>query len=767
MRIHPRGLRGTILTSHRVHGGRIDNSSAKKRALAFAWVISCAIALCGCGREGLHGVVVPNQPPSVQLTQVPAPADTAGTYAYEVSWAGFDPDGRIAFFEYTVDPPSAVLAETTWVRTTENRRTFVFRSDSLLSGSATRARGFHTVVVRCQDDQGARSPTEHASFTSTTLAPTVKIMLPAPSALVARAVPSVIRIEWQGNDPDGIGTKEPASYRYKLFGLNSEFTPLEAMADPDSLRRFYAPRFADWDSVAGNVRAASLHDLTPGQNYLFVVVAVDQAGAYSPVFSADVNMLQIRVDPSLLLGPQLTIKSPTFQYAFASGGYFVDPAFHIKVEFAADLPIQLSWTAKPAPGGFIRGYRWAVDLLRLDDESPRSNEETDLAHWSRRTTEQAITLPSFSTGAGLSSSHYFYLEAEDDLHQRSLAVVNFTVVKAAFDKELLIVDDTWLTPDRRGTGGCVISALGAWPSAAELDTFFHAAGDKPWRCYPTGSRSPVGVFAGYTYDTLTTHFLPASALNLQRLDRYRNILWMCDLTSAFTYNEPYSTSVRPRPLLYEWCSPFTPNPLATWMLQGGRLWLMGGGGAMASLRPWVLTPQVPVNIFSSTNGVLGPGRLMHDNAHWKSEIRVLRSIQAVRSPRAVGGWPGAPDYNELPEILMEKNIATDPPPPLRSSNFYVGSYAAEHLYKPNQVLERGPFDPPGATPTSMLDTLYQTAGGEAGSGWPVMTLYHGNETPLFVFSGFPIWYFQRAQTIQLVDFVLGRVWGMPRRPVPR
>jgi hypothetical protein len=36
-----------------------------------------------------------------------------------------------------------------------------------------------------------------------------------------------------------------------------------------------------------------------------------------------------------------------------------------------------------------------------------------------------------------------------------------------------------------------------------------------------------------------------------------------------------------------------------------------------------------------------------------------------------------------------------------------------------------------------------------------------------VFSGFPIWYFQRSQTIDLVDFVLQRLWGMSRRPVPR
>jgi hypothetical protein len=743
----------------------IERQGPKKRALAASWLLLCFAAIPGCSRQGIHGTVLPNQPPTVELTQVPAPADTAGTYAYEVSWAGFDADGRIGFFEYVVDPPGQALAETAWVRTTANRKTFVFRSDSLASGGSLRARGYHTVVVRCVDDRGARSPIATASFTSTTLAPEVQIVLPAPHALLARPVPGVFRVEWRGNDPDGIGTKEPAAYRWKLFGPSSEFTPERVLADPDSVRRHYAPRFADWDSVGSTVRAANLEGLTPGATYVFVVVAFDQAGAYSPVFNANVNLLHFRVDLSLFLGPQITITSPGFQYTFPSGGYYTDPAYHLKADFAADVPIQLGWAAKPAPGGFIRGYRWGVDIVRLDDDTPRSDETTDLSRWSRPTTDQGVVLPPFSTGIGLSASHYFYLEAEDDLHQKSLAVLHFTVVKASFDRDLLILDDTWLTPDRRGTGNCVAPAQGTWPSAAELDTFLYATGDKVWRCYPTGTRSPVGLFAGYEFDTLATHFTTPGQLGLTLLDRYRNIIWMCDLNSAYTHNDPYNVSIRPRPLLFEWCSPSVPNPLATWMLQGGRLWLMGGGAAMATLRPWD-NPLSPTHIFSSALGELGPGRVMYDNAHWQSEVRVLRSVQAARSERAVGGWDGAPDYGVLPPVLMEKSFATDPPWPLRSNNWLVGAYFAEHLIQPNHILERGPSDPPG-TRSSMLDTLYVTAGGESGSGWPVMTIYHGTQSPLFVFSGFPVWYFQRQQGIELVDFVLQRVWGMTRRPVAR
>jgi hypothetical protein len=490
------------------------------------------------------------------------------------------------------------------------------------------------------------------------------------------------------------------------------------------------------------------------------VVAIDEAGAYSPVFNANQNMLQVRVDPLKTLGPRITVFAPGLQYSFPSGGFFSDPVSFVKVEFAADNPTPMAWTAEHVPGGFIRGYRWAVDLARLDDETARTDEDTDLAHWSRMSTGTSALLPAYAP-RGASETHFFYLEAEDDLGSRSLGVVQFTVVRPQFDHDLLVVDDTWFTRDRTGAGGCVAAPSGAWPSAAELDTFLFAAGEKNYRCYPPGTKSPAGVFAGYAFDTLGTHFSTPGTLNLQRLDHYRNIVWMCDLTSAFFYTDPYNVSFRPMPLLRTWSGPTVQNPLATWLRQGGRMWLLGGGSAMASLIDFNKLRSAD-NVFSSELGELGPGRLMYDGAHWKSEIKVLRSFRASRSPRAVGGWPGAPDYSQLPDPLLEKSIDTDPLPPLRSGNFYLTAYAAEVLSKPNDVHE-------GIAPlaTSTLDTLYETLGGEIGSGWPVMTLYHGGENAPFVFSGFPIWYFQRSQTIQLVDFVLQRVWGLERRPLAR
>jgi hypothetical protein len=738
-----------------------------RAAHAAPWLLSATLLLASCSKQELHGLHVPNLAPTVELSQVPVPADTAGTYVYEVSWAGFDPDGRIARFQYTVDPPSITGAETSWVATSANRATFVFRADSVGSGGATRSRGFHTVAVVAVDDAGARSAVATASFTATTVAPVVRVVSPPPSPLLEPQLPSSIRISWTGEDPDGVPSRVPASYRWKLLRDGGEFPRLAAILDPDSLRRRYAPDFAGWDSVSGDVESATLTNLIPGQRYTFVVVAFDRAGAYSPAFTFTGNMLNFVVGARVSSGPVLTLSNPVFSYTYASGGVSTDPDTYIRIEYPADVPIPFEWSGRPGAGSVVTGYRWAVDVRSLDDENPRTDEQTDLAHWSRWTTGTSLTLPPVSPAAPQSTeTHLLFLEAVDDLGLMSLAIVQYTVVRPRFDKDLLVVDDTWFTPDRTAAGGCVAAPGGIWPTAAELDSLMYAVGNKPYRCYPTGTRSTPGLLAGYAFDTLATHLRPPGTLSVQLLGRYRHVIWMCDLTSSLNYGENPYTQARPMPLLRELSSSAVQNPLRTWLLQGGRMWLMGGGAAYASLRDHDAAKS-PNNVFANSLGELVQGRLMYDSAHWRSELTVLFSVRATRSARAVGGWPGAPDYSQLPPELAEHSVLTDPLPPLRANLSWPASYGAEYLTKPNSIIEFDPPIPGVGVAYSALDTLYETLGGQAGSGHPVMTLYHGADDNLFVFSGFPLWYFSRAHAIPLVDFVLQRIWGLTRRPVAR
>lgn len=714
------------------------------------------------------GLASANARPTVAITQWPTSTTDPSMYVYEFSWAGSDLDGSVVAFRYVIDPPHASNQDTVWVVTGENRKLMAFRVDSLSSLAEPVAHRYHTLVVEAIDNAGEHSAPVWVSFNATTVAPTVRITSPVPSALGERSVAPAVQINWVGNDPDGVPSHLPVKYKYHLFSSSSSPSIAEILVNPDTVRTLFAPGFAGWDSLGGAATSIRFADLTPSQRYLFVIVAFDTAGAMSPMFSLNQNMLNIQIYISAAIGPQLTLYNDYFFFRYPSGGWYSEPSSFIQQEFAADIPIPMSWSViQSTGGGFIQGYRWAVDLQTLDDDSPRTNESTDLSHWSQLTTATSVMLPAFdaSPTAGVSGSHYFYLQAEDDIGYSSLAVVQFICRRPTFRRDLLIVNDTGFPVDKLVTGGCVDRPRGAWPTLAELDTFFCAVGNVPWRCYPTGTRSSPGLFAGYDFDTIGTRSLALSGLTLGLLDNYRNIIWMTDFGRARTGVNPVGSLTSPMPMLRGLLQPGVNNALATWIAQGGRLWLMGGGAAYASLRDYKRLGQ-PDNTFSQSAGELVPGRLMYNFPHWRGQITLNYTVRAARSPRAVGGWPGAPDYSLLPPLLAEKSSTTDPLPPYRGAgDFYISSHVAEYLSLPTEILEVGAL--PGDAVRSTLDTLYTTQGGIAGSNKPVMTIYHGADNAPVVFSGFPLWYFQRSQAIALVDFVLHDYWAMPRRPVSR
>lgn len=735
-----------------------------RRGWTACLVAALAPAIAGCGSPRFLGALLPNQRPTVAISQAPPVRSDPSTYLCEISWTGLDPDGRIVGFRYALDPPAAALADTPWVDTQANRKVFSFSADS---ADGAGGRRLHTFVVVAVDDAGARSVPAHFSFDATTIAPTLLILSPPPSALLSRRTSPAFRITWSGFDADGRDARLPAQYRWRLF--NDSSTPqMDAVrTNPDTLRSLYAPRFADWDSLGGGATSLVLRDLNPGQRYLFAIVAIDEAGAWSPVLSLYENLLQFTVEAASTSGPRVTFYTDLLTYEFASGGIVLEAETWPRADFAAGSPVVVRWDAVSPGGAAVRAARWAVDIASVDDETPRANEDTDVHHWSRWSVGRTIAIPNLDPPPGPGwASYRFYLEVEDETGQLTLVGMHLTVVRPAFARDLLVVDDTFMRVDRLGSGGCVLPPAQVWPTAAELDTFLFAVGNAPWKCYPAGTTSSPGLFAGYDFDTLGTHVLHPYDFSLSLLGRYRNILWMVDGESAVENEQIFNTTVEPMPMLRHLSTPGVPNPLVVWMQQGGRLWLMGGGAAYASLRDFSLLGH-PNNVFSSTNGELSPGRFMSSHAHWRSEATTYRSAQARRSARAVGGWPGAPDYSALPATLLPKSASTDPLPPLRTAGqFYSSLFYSEYLTRPNTILERVPGSFPDSF-ASALDTLYETVGGQSGTGYPIMTVYHGTEKSQVVFSGFPLWYFRRAQGIELTDFVLQRLWGMTRRPVPR
>jgi len=740
------------------------------RTAAAALLTFAALWFAACSKQAPLSLGE-NQRPTLELTQAPATSTDPFFYAYELRWAGYDVDGHVDYFRYAVDPPAAVDADTVWTKTTENRKSFLFHSDSLSAGSDQTAEGFHTIVLEAVDDRGAVSAPRACSFTSFTIAPTIQITNPVPNHLLPPTFGPSFHITWKGNDPDGRGTTKPVKYKFKVFNQGGRvFDFLTILVNPDSLRRRYAPRFSEWDSVGGDTTSVDIRNLVPGQDYVMAIVAFDEVGAYSPIMNFDNNLLFFHVSFAGLLGPKLNVFNESFFYTTTTAGFSLDPATFVHTESPAGRPVHFGWFASTTGGTFVTGYRWMLDG-NVGDDRPRSSEDTDFARWSRYSAQTlGVDLPPFNP-PGVSETHFLYIEAQDNNSQVSLVVVQFAVVRALFDKELLIVDDTRLQGDRPGPGGCVDRPRGVWPTAAELDTFFFAKGSRPWRCYPAGTLSPVGIFQGYSYDTLGTRFLPQGTLTLQQLSRYRHVIWYTDWKGSLNINDPYVT-LDPMSELRWLTLPGRSNPLGTWISQGGEIWMFGGGVASALQRNYE-KPGTPADVYSSTEGELGPGRFMYDVFGWHTEISSKSYAQAQKPGHSISRSADSLDYSLLPDYLFEKSPDTDPisviaPNRLSQSDFYQTSMVGEGLTKPNEILEDTDPDPGVIRQESVLDTIYESVGGQMGAPRPVMTLYHGGrQGQRQVFSGFQLWYWRRDYQIAIADFVLQKVWNLPRQPVPR
>ncbi len=731
---------------------------------AVAALALAALALAGCSKK-LHLPVVVDQRPVVHLTLAPASPTVPYTYVYEIRWTGFDPDGAVQYFEYVVDPPTSAGADTPWVKTTDNRQTFVFTSsdpDSL--GTKLEPGGFHVFVIRAVDDAGLYSAPVVRAFFSYTVAPAVSIVQPRPSSLLLATVPPTVTIYWSGYDPDGRTTQKPVRYKYHLFNRGDPTFPLDvAVVHPDSLRKHFAPDFAGWDSTTTDTTVHFDH-LTPGAEYLFVVVGWDEAGAYSPVFDLNTNMLHFTAGLAGLTGPTLTLFSPYFSYVYPSPGFDPDPTHGVPVSVPWNQALNVQWSARPAPGTVVQAFRWAMDIASLDDETPRSSQ-TDYVHWSawNGLETSALVGPFLDAASGGPQQHEFYVEARDDNGSVSLGHLTLQVIFPRFRKDLLFVNDTRFAYDNRADRNGLRIPAGLWPCESELDSFFFARGGVPWQYYPAGTLSRPGIFAGYSFDTLNTHNIREGIVPVQLLSQYRHVVWSVDPAGANTRIP--TDPLQPMPGMRYMSNVGQVNTLTFYAALGGSVWLQGGGGAYNSLINFnTKANDVGTTIFADGAGELILGRLMYDAFGWRSEITSgFSAYTLARSPAAVGGWPGAPDYSQLPASLLPRSTATDPLPPLRgAATFYPYSGTpVEYLSAPNAVLGSA-----GGEAVSLLDTLYQTNTGIAPPGMPAMTYDHASGSSA-VFTGFAIWYLQRAQAIQLGDFVLQQVWGLPRAPVQR
>jgi hypothetical protein len=771
------------MTEHRPHASPPRTSRRTSRT-AGLWAAAIAVGLSGCDGPA-HTVLIPNQPPTVRITRAPRSVRDTAYYAVNLNWIGYDPDGRVGYYDYAVDPPTGPGSDTTWSRTVLSEQTILFRT-SISNPATNTAEQPHVFAIRAVDNRLARSPVVTRAFWSRTEAPTVQITGPRPSEGSRAYVTPAVRIRWTGDDPDGVFTRKPLKYKYILLDDNTPVTQRTARtstAGPDTIRRYYAPRnFAGWDSVSGDTTQVQFRNLIPDNEYVLSVIAIDEAGAYSPIFSFNTNCLYFRVSFAGPRNPIIRIYNSFFDYRYAQGSYEpLNPDRWIVVEFPAGVSIPICWDATATPGSEMRGYRWAVDILDLTDETPRSRPD-DYAHWS--TWDLGTTCTTLHPYAGSDTVHTFYLEAEDINGLRSLGIVKFTVIAATPTKPLLVVKDyRLLQVDQRSPGQalCVDPPKGVWPTVAELDSFLFARGGAPWRCYPDGAISTRGLFAGYPFDTVGTRTGGADlAVKLSTLAKYEKVVWIVDRNGASFVGSGISNN--PMSSLRYMSSRNRANTLAIYLGLGGKAWLLGGGGGAAATIDYNddrgsndTQPPAPSETYAFGNELV-PGRFMYDLAKWQSQFKATTGVN-LRFDRHFGRNAGLEPYasSGLPERLGIHNRAEDPFPPNRDPrnqpDFYYTRIQLEYLSRPNPYQED--FDPgPGEAFASALDTVLSVEG--AGIVQPqdnrrnvVMTVYPAWErdpSAKLVFSGIDIWSWRRSHSQALVDFVLRGLWGLNPSP---
>ena len=721
-------------------------------ALTFALLAGCEKKLTLAPHE--------NERPVVSFSRAPSRAGDLYTYTYEMRWTGFDPDGEVQSFRYAVDPPVPTSAvpepDTVWVPTTAFGGTFEFHAavpQPTTPGTLALAADYHVFVIEAIDNRGLASLPVMVAFNSSTIVPVARILTPPPSSRFRQYLPPSFTITWDGSDLDGVASKKPIYYRTKLISGSTPITPTLMSTYPDTLIHYYQPRgWASWDSLGPDVNSLTLTELPPLQDFVFVIIAFDEAGAYTPYASGDVNALSFRALYASVGGPVITVFNDFFSYTYSTGVYAPnDPKTWINLEVPAKVAFNFGWFAKAQEGTSIRSYRWVLDSENLNDDTPRTNEQTDTSHWSvpASTSTSAVLGPYATAG-----EHRLYIEATDGNNLKSLAVVHFTVVAGTFEKSLAICDDTRFTLDRRSVGSttCIDRPLGRFPTAAELDTFLYARGGFPIKCYPSGSVSRPGLFRGYDYDTLNmrpgrTDLTPS----LAQLGRYRHLVWLVN-PGAVVKNNPGSDLVDGMTTMTFMNSSGHLNALAAYIRMGGEVWLAGGGAMGAS-------------IATTRPTILQPGRFIYDLAGWRSEIRTGSGVFTIR--RSLGRFEGTGAYLQFPDALAPKSItAGDSLPAWRTNagDYYVSTYDLETLDLPNRVTER--VSPTDSTLISTVDTLFAVTGGTLPPNSTIMTVYHGSKTPRVIATGFDLWSYNRARLIQVIDGVLQGLWGMARSGPP-
>jgi hypothetical protein len=296
---------------------------------------------------------------------------------------------------------------------------------------------------------------------------------------------------------------------------------------------------------------------------LFAVQAMDEAGAVTPVFDLDHNLRRILVGTDGW--PILSV----YNRYIGTTRTTVLQTPPVIIDLPAGLGIVFEWSGNAEHyGGIIVGYRYAWDILDLNDDD-------QWGPWTPFVGEKAQSEPrSFYYG-----THTFHVEIIDNSGFKARYEAKINIVPFSMERDLLLVDDwAWEGDD------CFADNSGVVPCDAEHDQFW---------------LDMLETAAGFNplVDVVDIGDNGQNTLPIPLLGRYKNVIWNATGDASgrsAAYLDELITFINP-----ETPAPtgkITPNLVAVYMAVGGHVLLCGNQimTLVIDAPPWGFSVQYPI-----------------------------------------------------------------------------------------------------------------------------------------------------------------------------
>lgn len=728
--------------------------------------LTSVVMLAGCSNGVYTGLPDKNEPPEIWLSSGPVEGDTTG-YQVHFYWSGWDPDGEIEYFEFVVsegDPigfnPADTAGVDKWTTTSVHDSVFRVPADGNPrpwpeNPLYTKYDKTHTFFIRAVDMEGKRSKSAHRSFTAWTLAPTIQIERPIGTT---RTYSTVITFGWTGNDPidSPQNSQDPDSVRYlwsQIINKEGLYDPTfniinDLNLNPEDYEHLWSPWI--WYRAEGDSgRETMLGDdeiLEISKSHIFALMAKDDAGAVTAVFTKDRNVRQFLV--SQKAGPLLKISE-----VYLGSYRFLGPDMnYVQIDLPPGVPLNFRWEATAEDyGGEIQSFRYGWDIQQLDDP----------AQWA------VIASPFIKTAESktyFSGVHRFLVEVVDNGQKITYGKIEVTIIPFSMERNLLWVDDYPL-------GGYIPAMFD--PSEAVHDTFWVNI------CQRTSDFRPDRD----VYDAASMNSLPPE---MRMIGQYANIIWTysSSITTAWKQIIPFVPET-----MIGTGTQITVNYLSLFLAKGGHLLTSGradrsGGGVVDAFPAPPLLPasfkydmagltsedtsgvnSMPykdycISVVDKVSGVFHSGEDMAPNVSRilkRDAMRLMIKESEDIGEDGIVNYPGFPDSLVLSDLVTCSTCFFNP---LDRGFSYVEVYDPQYwmdfrlipsslnCYHPMyRMLARNSNSPLDGQAVGVIITKYRKSFEEDIANGKPVTIIPADSFHL----GFPLWFFDHDKVNQIMD----------------